>query len=88
LNLESESGQAVSGFELCDRIVETLASRSAPQPAFIFMTGDLVDAAISQQANHQGSRFLQKPFRMADLLAMLAELPTTSSVLQPKNNLS
>ena len=88
LNLESASGLPVSGFELHDRIMENLASRSAARPNFIFMTGDLVDAAISEQACHQGNRFLQKPFRISDLLSLLAELPATAPVLQPKSSSS
>jgi CheY-like chemotaxis protein len=85
LNLESESGLAVSGFELHDRIIANLASRSAAPPAFIFMTGDLVDEAISEQVRHQGNRFLQKPFRIAQLVSLLSELPATVTILEPKN---
>ena len=88
LNLESESGLAVSGFEIHDRINETLASRSAPRPLFIFMTGDLVDDAINEQAGHRGSRFLQKPFRIAELLSLLGELTAPATVLEPKNGSS
>jgi two-component system NtrC family sensor kinase len=88
LNLESESGLAVSGFEVHDRIIENLASRSAAQPPFIFMTGDLVDSAANEQVGHQGSRFLQKPFRIADLLSLLSESLSPAAVLQPKNSSS
>jgi two-component system, NtrC family, sensor kinase len=86
LNLESDSGLAVSGFDLYDRIVENLASRSAARPLFIFMTGDLVDAAISQQAAHQGDHFLQKPFRMAELISLLGELTAPAKILEPKSS--
>ena len=86
LNLESGSGKLVSGFDLHDRILENLASRSALRPFFIFMTGDLVDAAIGENANRRGNRFLQKPFRITELLALLNELPS-SALLQPKNTL-
>jgi PAS domain S-box-containing protein len=84
LNLESGSGKLVSGFDLHDRILEKLASRSAPRPFFIFMTGDLVDAAVGEHANRKGNRFLQKPFRITELLALLNELPSPV-LLQPKN---
>ena len=50
------------------------------------MSGDLVDAAVGEQAGRNGNRFLQKPFRMADLLAMLEEVPAPDPVLQPKNS--
>jgi CheY-like chemotaxis protein len=88
LNLEAESGPAITGFDLHNRIVENLASRSAPCPAFIFMTGDLVDAAISEHADLQGSRFLQKPFAISELISLLGELPAPATVLQPRNSSS
>jgi FixJ family two-component response regulator len=87
LNLESGSGKVVSGFDLHDLILEKLASRSAARPVFIFMTGDLVDAAVGEQAGREGNRFLQKPFRITELLALLNELPSPA-VLQPKNSSS
>jgi len=86
LNLESGSGKLVSGFDLHDRILENLVSRSALRPFFIFMTGDLVDVAVGENANRRGNRFLQKPFRITELLALLNDLPS-SVLLQPKNNL-
>jgi PAS domain S-box-containing protein len=85
LNLESESGLAVSGFEICDRISEDLASRSVARPPFIFMTGDLVDDAINEQAGLRGCNFLQKPFRIAELLSLLGELPAPTAALEPKS---
>jgi hypothetical protein len=51
------------------------------------MTGDLVDAAVGEQAGREGNRFLQKPFRITELLAILNELPSPG-VLQPKNTAS
>jgi PAS domain S-box-containing protein len=84
LNLESSSGKVDSGFDLHDRILENVDASSGLRPFFIFMTGDLVDSAISEQSGRDCSRFLQKPFRIADLLAMLNELPAPVAV-QPKN---
>ena len=84
LNLESDAGAVVSGFDLHDEIMKKLESRSAPRPVFIFMTGDLVDAAVGEQAGRKGNRFLQKPFRIAELIALLNEIPS-AEVLQPKN---
>lgn len=85
LNLESDSGSVVSGFDLHDQIMKSLDARSVPRPAFIFMTGDLVDAAIGERAGREGNRFLQKPFRIAELLTLLNNLPSPA-VLQPKNS--
>jgi two-component system alkaline phosphatase synthesis response regulator PhoP len=84
LNLESDSGIVVSGFDLHDEIMKKFEARSVPRPIFIFMTGDLVDAAVGEQAGREGNRFLQKPFRIAELLALLKELPSPA-LLQPKN---
>jgi PAS domain S-box-containing protein len=86
LNLESVSGKSVSGFDLHDQIV-TNFSRSAARPLFIFMTGDLVDATISEQAGRAGNRFLQKPFRMAELLALLNDLPSPAAVSRRQDDL-
>ena len=85
LNLESGSGKVVSGFDLHDHILEKLATR--PRPFFIFMTGDLVDAAVGEQAGREGNRFLQKPFRITELIALLNDLPSPA-VLQPKDSSS
>ncbi len=74
IHMESETGLAVSGFEISDGIREHLASRSAVQPAFIFMSGDLVDPKVNEHAGYQASRFLQKPFRIADLYSVLSEV--------------
>jgi len=86
LNLETETGQPVSGFDLHDRICEAIERRSGKPPLFIFMTGDLVDAAVSEQAGRQGNRFLQKPFRMAELHALLNEVISPMTALQPQNS--
>jgi PAS domain S-box-containing protein len=89
LNLESQAGMPVSGFDLYDRIRENLVSRSVVMPLFIFMTGDLVDFASDEQTIRQGSLILQKPFRIAELLLVLSKsLPPVAAVLQPKNSSS
>jgi PAS domain S-box-containing protein len=87
LNLESVDGKIVSGFKLRDRIVEDTLLRGMVHPQFIFMTGDLVDAAIGEQGGTETGKFLQKPFRIVELLVLLNEIPATV-VLQPKKNAS
>ena len=87
LNLESGSGKVVSGFDLYDHVLEVLEAPSRPRPVFIFMTGDLVDAAVGEQAGREGNRFLQKPFRITELLALISELQSPAE-LQPKNGSS
>jgi PAS domain S-box-containing protein len=86
VNLETDLGMPVSGFDVYDRIREYLASRSAIMPLFIFMTGDLVDLSSDEQVIRQGSFFLQKPFRIADLLLLLNKSLSPAGVLQPKNS--
>ena len=88
VNLETDAGIVASGFELRDRICANLAARSVPQPSFIFMTGDLVDAAMNEQVGRQHSLFLQKPFRIADLISLLNETLAPAAVLQPKKSSS
>jgi PAS domain S-box-containing protein len=88
VNLESDLGVSESGFDVYDRIREYLASRSAIMPLFIFMTGDLVDFSSDEQAIRQGSFFLQKPFRIADLLLLLNKSLSPAAVLQPKSSSS
>jgi hypothetical protein len=44
------------------------------------MTGDLVDAAISEQAGREGNRFLQKPFRITELLGLMNDLSSPATV--------
>jgi PAS domain S-box-containing protein len=87
LNLLSESGRAVSGFDLHDDILKNPGPRSGHPPLFIFMTGDLVGAAVGERAGREGNRVLQKPFRIAELLALLGELPS-SAELEPRNSVS
>jgi PAS domain S-box-containing protein len=88
VNLETELGLSVSGFDVYDRIRDYLASRSAIMPLYIFMTGDLVDFSSDEQSIRQGSLFLQKPFRIAELLLLLNKSLSPASVLQPKNSSS
>jgi hypothetical protein len=46
------------------------------------MTGDLVGSAIGEQAGREGDRFLQKPFRIIELLSFLNELFSPATVSQ------
>jgi PAS domain S-box-containing protein len=82
LNLGSEAGHIVSGFDLHDRICEKAEARSGTRPQFIFMSGDLVEAAVSEQVGREGNRFLQKPFRIAELLSLLEESTAAVSVFE------
>lgn len=82
IHLRSGSGRAGSGIELQTSISERLSSRPGATPPFIFMTGDLVDPSDSERIARQGGRLLQKPFRISDLLALLADSIATAAVGQ------
>jgi hypothetical protein len=47
-----------------------------------------VEAAVSEQACREGNRFLQKPFLLTELQALLEEVLAPATVLQPKNSSS
>ena len=61
--------------------------RPGQPPVFIFMTGDLVGADGGERLGRDGNRFLQKPFRIAELLSALNEAPTPV-VLEHKDSVS
>lgn len=87
LNLFSDSGRAVSGFDLHEEILKIPPVRPGQHPVFIFMTGDLVGADGGERQGRDGNRFLQKPFRIAELLSALNEAPTPV-VLEHKDSVS
>lgn len=47
--------------------------QAARMPLFVFMTGDLVEADPKERCDEFGTRFVQKPFRISDLLPVLTE---------------
>jgi hypothetical protein len=71
---------------LRDRLSENPAFRSGAPPLFIFMTGDLVDSAVGEEVGRLGSRCLQKPFCISELIAVLSESLSPATVLLPKNS--
>jgi CheY-like chemotaxis protein len=60
----------LNGHQLFERLRARL---SAAPPVFVFMTGDLVDEAVSAQFAGKGVSILQKPFHISALAALLAE---------------
>ena len=68
LNL-SQDGAHVNGSEAADRLL----AAANPKPKLVFMTGQLLDP--SEEQSYAGkARFLQKPFRISDVLALFQEL--------------
>jgi CheY-like chemotaxis protein len=88
IHLQSGLGRAGSGIELHTSVSERLSSRPGATPPFIFMTGDLVDPSDSERIARQGGRLLQKPFRISDLLALLADSIATAAVSQAEDSSS
>ena len=75
LNLKgAENGSGIFAPEdLRRRLLEAAAARGPSQPLFFFMTGDLVDAALTERLAAGGNRIIQKPFRISELAATLAD---------------
>jgi PAS domain S-box-containing protein len=69
LNLSS-GGTYVNGREVAAQILAIAGPR---KPALIFMTGDLVQSD-ERPPGPEDPRYLQKPFRISDVLALLKEL--------------
>ncbi len=70
LNLTRPGGGKVSGRDVVDQV---LAVVGPEKPSVIFMTGDLVEAK-SSAAGSSETRFLQKPFRISDVLTIVQEV--------------
>jgi PAS domain S-box-containing protein len=68
LNL-APNGDGANGRVAADQIVATAGS---PKPAVIYMSGDLVESSGS--ATPGEVHFLQKPFRVSDVMALLQEI--------------
>ncbi|MGB6897484.1 MAG: PAS domain S-box protein [Candidatus Acidiferrum sp.] len=69
LNLTKAGGPS-SGKVAAERLLAAAGDR---KPSVIFMTGELVDFPESS-GNPSEPRYLQKPFRVSDVLAMLQEI--------------
>jgi PAS domain S-box-containing protein len=61
----------INGEQLFERL---RIQQSGKIPRFIFMTGDLFDPATSDRYRHFGVTILQKPFHVAALADLLAEI--------------
>jgi PAS domain S-box-containing protein len=75
LNLTPGGGTA-SGSSAAQRI---LAACGEPKPAVIYMSGDFIESSASQAGLGEPRR-LQKPFRVSDVLTVLRDVFTASSV--------
>ncbi|HKW35956.1 MAG TPA: PAS domain S-box protein [Candidatus Acidoferrum sp.] len=69
----SAGGYFVDGREAAARLLEATAGAGLPKPVVVYMTGDLTDAAPETPARGEPS-FLQKPFRISEVLALFREV--------------
>ena len=65
-NLPGQSGEQLFDI-LCEQ------AKGAP-PRFVFMTGDLLEARVVDSIASRGARTIQKPFQLAGLANLLAEV--------------
>jgi CheY-like chemotaxis protein len=77
LNLSRGVTGRISGHEVWQRVSNGLPSDG--RPFFLFMTGELVDRATLDGLSTAGTRTMQKPFRISELIALLAEAVTSES---------
>jgi DNA-binding response OmpR family regulator len=71
LNLRAGAGAERSGLGLYAAV--TNATRIGERkPFFLFMSGELAAAAVTEQLAQAGAQTIQKPFRISDLIAILS----------------
>lgn len=80
----SAGGYFVDGREATARLLEATAAAGLPKPAVVYMTGDLTDLGPETPAPGE-PLFLQKPFRISEVLALFREVLAPAPVEpQPK----
>ncbi len=78
----SAGGYFVDGREAAARLLEAAAAAGATKPAVVYMTGDLTDAGPETPSRGE-PLFLQKPFRISEVLSLFREVLAPSEP-QPK----
>jgi PAS domain S-box-containing protein len=80
----SAGGYFVDGREAAARLLEAIAATGLPKPVVVYMTGDLTDPGAETPARGEPA-FLQKPFRISEVLALFREVLAPAPVeSQPK----
>ncbi len=64
----------LSGDQVYQKLKEITKDSGAQPVPFLFMTGDVMDAAPPEQTSAPGTRWVQKPFRVSDLVPILTEV--------------
>ncbi|MGC1187828.1 MAG: PAS domain S-box protein [Candidatus Acidiferrales bacterium] len=67
-----DTGTAASPLELRRKLLSVARASTGHVPLFVFMTGDLLDDSDLQAMEGRHGRVIQKPFRVSDLVALLA----------------
>jgi CheY-like chemotaxis protein len=78
LNLRAGGGAGTSGLGLY-AAVTNVTRGGKRKPFFLFMSGELAPAAVTEQLAQAGARTIQKPFRISDLIAILTDALGKSS---------
>ena len=69
----SAGGYFVDGREAAARLLEAVAAAGLPKPVVVYMSGDLTDPGPETPLRGEPA-FVQKPFRISDLLALFREV--------------
>jgi PAS domain S-box-containing protein len=72
LNLRASGGAESSGLGLYAAVTNATPSGNR-KPFFLFMSGELAAAAVTEQLAQAGAQTIQKPFRISDLITILAD---------------
>jgi len=89
LNLAGPEAHTTSGREVSQSLSKNMGEqRGRQKPLFIFMTGDLVDPTTLEILSRHSSRVIQKPFRISDLVATLAEALENIVCAEPRHEVS
>ena len=78
LNLRAGGGAESSGLGLYAAVTNATPGGN-PKPFFLFMSGELAAAAVTEQLAQAGAQTIQKPFRISDLITILADALGKSS---------
>jgi two-component system NtrC family sensor kinase len=70
LNLRATAGGEGSGLGLYAAVTNGMR-KGERKPFFLFMSGELAAAAVTEQLAQAGAQTIQKPFRISDLIAIL-----------------
>jgi CheY-like chemotaxis protein len=73
----SQDGGYLNGKHAAERL---LAAASARKPALIYMSGELIETSENAEGLSR-PRYLQKPFRISDVLALLQEVFADNSAV-------